>query len=49
MARGEALYTLAPASDTIAYLQLLTSLSVSLTNFSLSRDAVPFPIDTISI
>ena len=49
IASGEALYTLAPASDTIAYLQPLTSFKVSLTNFSLSREAVPFPIETISI
>ena len=39
IARGLALYTLAPASDTIANLQWFNSLTVSLTNFSLSLDA----------
>ena len=40
----------APASDTITYLHFkLFSLIKSAHNFSLSRDAVPFPIAIISI
>ena len=48
IARGLAEYTLAPASETMAYLQLFSSFNVSLTSFSLSLDAVPFPIAIIS-
>ena len=48
IAKGLAEYTLAPASETIAYLQSFSSFNVSLTSFSLSLDAVPLPMAIIS-